>query len=228
MDSLAQMNEEQKLSAISEPDFDLDAVEIARGRPSDFRVRHGSSPGVRSAEVEGLEDREAGSRSSDCRRGRSVAKRAWPIAAGWCPSTGLPSPAITSPTNLTFKDGDKILASADGRSDSHPPGAQFPRRQDREVRQVDGGVRAGETARAKPTLSEDAPNRALRGKKVTAIFEVLEVKKLEMPEITPELLEELGGFELEARSARRDQRSTWHASWNTSNIAEPANKSPPP
>ena len=42
---------------------------------------------------------------------------------------------------------------------------------------------------------------------MTAIFEVLEVKKLEMPELTPELLEELGGFrdEAELRDAIRDQ-----------------------
>ena len=30
MDSLAQVNEEQKLSAISEPDFDFEAVQVAR------------------------------------------------------------------------------------------------------------------------------------------------------------------------------------------------------
>ena len=42
---------------------------------------------------------------------------------------------------------------------------------------------------------------------MTAIFEVLEVKKLEMPELTPELLDELGGFrdEAELRDAIRDQ-----------------------
>ena len=60
------------------------------------------------------------------------------------------------------------------------------------------GVRAGETRQAEAQLSEDAPNVALRGQTVTAIFEVLEVKRLEMPELTPELLDELGGFELEA------------------------------
>ena len=32
MDCLTQVNEEQKLSAISEPDFDFEAVETARGR----------------------------------------------------------------------------------------------------------------------------------------------------------------------------------------------------
>ena len=36
MDSLAQVNEEQKLSAISEPDFDLEAVEMPDEGPLTF------------------------------------------------------------------------------------------------------------------------------------------------------------------------------------------------
>jgi len=59
------------------------------------------------------------------------------------------------------------------------------------------GVKAGETKTAKAKLSENAPNEALRGKTISAAFEVLEVKKLELPELTPSFLEELGGFKSE-------------------------------
>ena len=81
---------------------------------------------------------------------------------------------------------------------------------DGKIENFDGlmaGVRAGETRQGEAQLSDDAPNAALRGQKVTAIFEVLEVKKLEVPELTPELLDELGGFRDEAdlRDAIRDQ-----------------------
>ncbi len=60
------------------------------------------------------------------------------------------------------------------------------------------GVRAGESRQVEAQLSDDAPNLELRGRKVTAVFDVLEVKQLEVPELTPELLKDLGGFELEA------------------------------
>jgi len=60
------------------------------------------------------------------------------------------------------------------------------------------GVRAGETREAEAKISADAPNVALRGKTVAAIFEVLEVKKLEVPDLTPEFLQDLGGFGDEA------------------------------
>ncbi len=46
-------------------------------------------------------------------------------------------------------------------------------------------------------MSDDAPNDSLRGQEITAVFEVLEVKKLELPKLTHELLDELGGFEYE-------------------------------
>jgi len=68
------------------------------------------------------------------------------------------------------------------------------------------GVRAGETRSGEARLSDDAPNEVLRGRSVTATFEVLEVKRLELPEITQEFLDALGDFESEAdlRDAIRD------------------------
>lgn len=57
------------------------------------------------------------------------------------------------------------------------------------------GVKAGETRQGQAKLSQDAPNKALRGKSVTASFEVLDVKKLELPELTKEFLETIGGFD---------------------------------
>ena len=111
-----------------------------------------------------------------------------------------------------------------GRDDPHSARAQLPRRQDREVRQADDGVKAGETREGEAKLTHDAPNVALRGKKITAMFEVLEVKKLELPELTPELLEELGGFETKASCATRS-RTASTGSWSTSSSGVPASRS---
>jgi trigger factor len=59
------------------------------------------------------------------------------------------------------------------------------------------GVKAGETRETTARLSADAPNESLRGQQIAAIFEVLEVKKLELPQLTAELLNELGDFKSE-------------------------------
>ena len=72
------------------------------------------------------------------------------------------------------------------------------------------GVRGGETRQGEAELTDEAPNAALRGKKVATVFEVLEVKRLELPELTPEFLLEMGGFKsvAELRDAiKREPRS---------------------
>src|SRR6476659_4564014 len=60
------------------------------------------------------------------------------------------------------------------------------------------GVKGGDSRTAEVTLSKDAPNEDLRGKKVALEFEVLDVKKLKLPELTEDFLQELGGFSTEA------------------------------
>ena len=59
------------------------------------------------------------------------------------------------------------------------------------------GVKAGDKRTAELTLTQDAPNAELRGKKVEVEFDVLDVKQLKLPELTPEFLQEIGGFTTE-------------------------------
>ena len=206
MDSLAQVNEDQKLAAISEPDFDFEAVEIPEDGPLCFEFDIEVRPEFDLPEWKGLQIekpvREVTESDVDealtnvlTRRGRLV------------PFDG---PAVSGDyitCNLTFKHDGLELASAEEEVIRIRPVLSF---RDGNIEQFDKlmvGVRADETREGEALLSDDAPNYALRGQRVTAIFKVLEVKKLEMPEITPELLEELGGFEDEAdlRDGIRDQ-----------------------
>jgi trigger factor len=68
------------------------------------------------------------------------------------------------------------------------------------------GAKAGDTREAELQLTADAPNEALQGQKVKVSIKVQEVKKLKLPELTPEFLQEMGGFESEAdlRDAIKD------------------------
>ncbi len=56
------------------------------------------------------------------------------------------------------------------------------------------GVKAGESRSLPIQISEGSADEQLRGKQLKAEFNVLEVKKLELPELTPDFLESLGGF----------------------------------
>ncbi len=91
----------------------------------------------------------------------------------------------------------------------HSPDAQLPRREDRKIRQADGGRQRRRNPHGQgQVVRRSAPNEALRGKTVSAVFEVLEVKKLELPELTPQFLEELGRIRVGRRTARSIARRT--------------------
>jgi trigger factor len=57
------------------------------------------------------------------------------------------------------------------------------------------GVKAGDKKTAEVEISEGAANEQLRGKKAQVELEVLDVKKLELPELDAEFLKTLGDFE---------------------------------
>jgi len=208
MDSLAQVNEEQKLSAISEPDFDFETVEIPEEGSLTFEFDLEVRPDFELPKWRGLNIekpvREFGDadvaetlESILARRGRLV------------PRDGPAESGNYVTVNLTFKHGDKVLANAEEEVIRIRPVLSFRDGNIEKFDELMTGVCAGETRQGEAKLSDDAPNVELRGQKVTAIFEVLEVKELETPELTPELLDELGGFEDEAelRDAIRDQLS---------------------
>ncbi|MDR1483805.1 MAG: trigger factor [Planctomycetaceae bacterium] len=56
------------------------------------------------------------------------------------------------------------------------------------------GAKAGDTIKTSVNVSDFAKKISLRGKSVDVTFEVLGVKRIELPEISPPLLQKLGGF----------------------------------
>jgi trigger factor len=206
MACLTQVNEDEKLATISEPELDIEAVEMPEVGPMTFEFDVEVRPEFDVPKWKGLAIekpiREFSPADIDetldnvlTRRGR-LTPIDGPAAAG---------DYIT--TNLTFKHGDQVLASAAEEVIRIRPVLSFRDGRIESFDKLMSGVRAGESRQGEALLTDDAPNEALRGQKVTAVFEVLEVKKLEKPELTLELLEELGGFrdEAELRDAVRDQ-----------------------
>jgi trigger factor len=206
MNSLTQVNEDQKLSAISEPDFDFEAVELPAEGPLTFEFDIEVRPEFELPQWKGLKiEKPTREVSADdvehtlqgilARRGR-LAPHDGPAAAG---------DFLT--VNITFQNGDEVVSSAEEKLLGVRSTLSFRDGNVEDFDKLMEGVRAGETREGEIALSDDAPNASLRGKKLKTIFEVLEVKRLEMPELTPELLEELGGFTdaADLRDAIRDQ-----------------------
>ncbi len=196
MDSMAQVTEDSKLAAISEPDLDVAAVDLPDEGPMTFEFDIEVRPEFDLPNWKGLNVekpvREFSEKDVDAQLQRLLAARGKLV-----PFEGQAKAGDYIATNLTFKDGENVISRSEEQVLCIRPTLSF---RDGKIEGFDKlmkDVSAGETREAKAKLSEDAPNESLRGKQVTASFEVLEVKRLELPELTPTFLEDLGNFDSE-------------------------------
>jgi trigger factor len=206
MDSLSQITDEQKLAAISEPELDLRAIEIPDEGPMVFEFDIEVRPEFELPNWKGLQIerpvRDFTEADVDQQLRRILENRGRLV-----PYEGPAEVGDYISTKLTFRHGEEVLSQSDEEVIRIRPVLSF---RDGKIVKFDKlmqGVRAGETREAEATLTDDAPNEALRGKRVTAVFEVHEVKRLELPELTGDLLRDLGNFESEAelRDSIREQ-----------------------
>ncbi|HZZ71954.1 MAG TPA: trigger factor [Pirellulales bacterium] len=219
MDSLEQISSEQKLAAISEPDLDMEAVEVPEEGPMTFEFNLEVRPEFDLPQWKGLTIdkpvREFSEKDIDAQLERVLTNHGKLV-----PFDGPATTGDYLTVNLTFRDGDEVVSQANDIVIRIRPVLSL---RDGKIEKFDtlmNGVKAGETRSAEAKVSEEAPNEALRGKTVTASFEVLEVKKVNLPELTPDLLEQLGGFNSEAdlRQALRgelERQLNYHQSQST-------------
>jgi len=194
VDALSQVTEENNLAAISEPDFDPSAVELPDEGPLTFEFDLEVRPEFDLPEWKGLKIERPMHEFTDADVDEEVQK-VLARRGRLLPFDGAAEAGDYIVTNLTFKHGGETISSSQEEVIRIRPVLSF---RDGKIEKFDKlmkGVKAGESREGKAKLTDDAPNEALRGQDVTAVFEVLEVKKLETPELTPQLLEELGGFE---------------------------------
>jgi trigger factor len=194
VDSMGQVAEDEKLAAISEPDLDVSAVVLPEAGAMTFEFDLEVRPEFDLPNWQGLKIerpvREFTREDVDRRLETLLAKSGKLVPSDKPAATG---DYITA--KLTFMDGDTVLSSSDEEVIRIRPVLSF---RDTSIAKFDklmNKAKPGDVKEVETKLSEDAPNEALRGKKIKAIFEILEVKKLELPEINSQLLDELGGFE---------------------------------
>ncbi len=194
MDSMTQITEDEKFSAISEPDFDPLAVEVPDDGPMTFEFDLEVRPEFEVPQWKGLSVerpiKEFGKKEVDKRLEKILAQHGRLV-----PFDGPASSGDYISCNLKFMNGAVELASGREEVIRIRPVLSFRDGKINDFDKAMKGVKAGETRETTIQLSADAPNESLRGQEVSAVFEVLEVKKLELPELTPELLRELGDFD---------------------------------
>ena len=197
VDSMEQINDEHELSPISEPDLDLDAVEIPDEGPMTFEFDLEVRPEFDVPPWKGLRIQRPVYEFVEEDVDRAL-ERVLASHGQLVPFDGPAGLGDYLTTNLTFAHEGAVLSSADEEVIRIRPVLSFRDGKIEGFDKVMVGVRAGETRKCQALLTQDAPNVPLRGVTVSATFQVLEVKKLELPELTPDFLESIGDFESEA------------------------------
>jgi trigger factor len=196
MDSMGQVAEDEELAAISEPDLDVSAVVLPDAGAMTFEFDLEVRPEFDLPNWKGLKIERPVREFTDAdvdRRLESLLAQNGKLVPNDKPAAM--GDYITA--KLTFKDGDTVLSSSDEEVIRIRPVLSF---RDTKIEKFDKLMKNAEPGDIKEVdtkLSDDAPNETLRGKKIKAIFEILEVKRLELPELNSQLLEELGGFDSE-------------------------------
>jgi len=206
MDSMAQVTEDQNLSAISEPDIDLGAIEVPDSGPMTFEFNLEVRPEFDLPQWKGLSierpTKEFTSQDVDAQLRRLLERRGRLV-----PYNGAAELGDFITANITFKHGEEVLARADEQVLCVRKKLSFRDGTLEGFDQLMIGAKADDTREGQVKLTEAAANEELRGKTVTAVFNVLEVKKLEVPELDADLLRGMGRFENEGelRDALMDE-----------------------
>lgn len=195
MDSLSQVTEKEDFSAISEPDFDYNSIEIPDEGDFKYQFTIEVRPEFKTPEWKGLELEkpleEIGDSEVDAALDRVLERQASLEATD--------EPAEMGDRlliNMTFSIDGKTLSEIEEERVTLKEKLSFSDGNCDGFGKALAGAKEGDKVSVKVTLSENV-DEEFKGKEVDSEVEVIEVLKLEKPEITPKILEELGDFESE-------------------------------
>jgi trigger factor len=196
MEAMTQINEDHDFSAISEPEFDFEAIELPETGPLKFEFDLEVRPEFDLPKWKGLSlDRLT--RNFTAQDVDHQLRSILSDHGDWVVHEGGAAADDHLTVNLVIRHQGDVISQAPNVAIQVKPIVSF---QDARVEGFDKlmkGVKAGDRRTAKAVLSHDAPAEPLQGEEVEVEFEVVEVSRAELPELNENLLQELGGYATE-------------------------------
>lgn len=197
LDSLQQISEEYEFSAISEPDFRYQAVELPDEGPLTFEFDLEVRPEFDMPEWKGLDVQRPVHEVSD----DEVELHLKELLGRYSRLTPTEEPARAGDyvvVDVRFTHEGEELSSQSEQTICVRPKVSFRDGVLEGFDQLMAGAKAGDKRTTSVMLSSEASREDLAGKQVTAEFDVLEVKRQELPAMSQSFLDQLGGFSSEA------------------------------
>jgi trigger factor len=191
MQSLEQVGEENKIQAISEPKFDITAIELPEAGPMVYEFEVEVSPEFDLPNYKGLKIARPVKEFGETDVNTQL-KKFMEGYAQLVPKSGPAEAGDYLIADLVFRDGNQEISRASELSLRIQPILRFRDGTISNFSKVMAGVKAGDVRKAKVTISNEAPNLALRGRDIEAEFTVKDIKRLRLPELDQEFLEKVG------------------------------------
>lgn len=196
MDSMAQVNKENDFSAISEPDFDFDVVQLPEEGPMTFEFDIEVRPDFDLPKWKGLKIEKPVRKFTKKDVTSHMKNLLSRFAEEETHTDGAEADDLVTVT-IKFKHGGKTVSQVEEQEVRVRKKLSFADGTLEKFDKLMEGAKKGDKKTGEIKLSADSPNEALRGEKVDCELEVLEVKRLKLPKIDDEFLQQVGGFESE-------------------------------
>jgi trigger factor len=197
MDSLGQMSDDHQFTAISEPDFDVDSVQMPDDGPMVFEFDIEVRPEFDLPRWKGLTlerpAKDYGDDEVQQRLNQLLSKygqleaHEGPIAAGHF---------VTMTLKASY-EGQQIAQLTEETIEVKPT-LSFTDAKLEGFDKLLVGKSAGDTVTTKVAISPESDNEEFRGKEIDLSMEIVTVEHRKLPEMTREFLDRIGGFADEA------------------------------
>ncbi len=206
MDAMSQVTDEQDFSAISEPDFNFEAVQMPDDGDLTFEFNVEVRPEFDMPEWKGLDLEKVVHEYSD----EEVDTRAAELLQRYGDVEDVDGTVEVGDTvniSIDFKDGDEVTSTVSEQTVIVRGNLSFSDGSIEGFGDLVVGASAGDTKDTTAKLSESLDDAELAGKEYSASIKINSVKRVTPPELTAEFLEEVGGFESEddLKSAVREE-----------------------
>lgn len=193
MDSLSQMGDEQEFSAISEPDFDFDSIQMPDDGPMRFEFDIEVRPEFDLPQWKGLKLERPVHDYTD-QEVRDHLKHLLSRYGTMETHEGkVEKGHFVTVTLRASQDGNQISQLTEETVEVKPT-LSFGDAKLEGFDKLVIGKKPGDTVTTKVKISEDSDNEALRGKEIDLSIEVVAVEERRLPELTPAFLDKIGGF----------------------------------
>lgn len=196
MDAMSQVTDEQDFSAISEPDFNFEAVQMPDDGDLTFEFNVEVRPEFDMPEWKGLDLEKVVHEYSD----EEVNTRAAELLQRYGDVEDVDGTVEVGDTvniSIDFKDGDEVTSTVSEQTVIVRGNLSFSDGSIEGFGDLVVGASAGDTKDTTAKLSESLDDAELAGKEYSASIKINSVKRVTPPELTAEFLEEVGGFESE-------------------------------